>query len=188
MKPISRRVALCLIAAAALGAGCQKAEAPPAIGGPFTLIDQDGRTVSEQVLKGKWSAVFFGYTYCPDVCPMTMQTLGEARKRLGAKADKLQVVFITVDPERDTPDALKAYLKSEGFPPNTIGLTGSPPQIAGAAKAYKAFYAKAGEGKDYLMQHPAVVYLMDPQVRFKTALTYSLGPEETARQLSKAMS
>jgi len=186
MIPIGRRLALCLIAAATLGA-CQK-EAPPPIGGPFTLVDQDGRTVDEQLLKGKWSVVFFGYTYCPDVCPMTLQTLAEAEKRLGDKARKLQVVFITVDPERDTPKTLKAYVKGEGFPPNTVGLTGTPQQIAATAKAYKAFYAKVGEGKDYLMQHPAVIYLMDPQGRFKAPLTYSLGPEETARQLEKAMS
>jgi protein SCO1/2 len=80
------------------------------IGGPFQLVDQDGRTVNQGVLNGKWSAVFFGYTYCPDVCPTTLQTLAQAKVALGAAARDLQVVFVSVDPDRDTPAQMKAYL------------------------------------------------------------------------------
>lgn len=184
MIPNRRAFALSLIAATAVG--CAR-EAPPAVGGPFNLIDQDGRAVDEGVLKGRWSAVFFGFTYCPDVCPMTLQMLADAKRKLGAKGEALRVVFITVDPERDTPRALKAYLASAGFPKETIGLTGSPAQIAGAAKAYKAFYQKVGAGADYQMQHPALIYLMDPKGRFETALSHSLGPDELARQIAAAM-
>jgi protein SCO1 len=185
MIPILRAFALCLIAAAFLGA-CQK-EQPAAVGGPFQLVDQNGRTVTEKALQGKWTAVFFGYTYCPDVCPMTLQTLGEAQDRLGPKAKDFQVVFITVDPARDTPAAMKSYLTSTAFPKGTIGLTGTPQQIAAVAKAYRTYYARKGEGDDYLMDHLSAVYLMDKRGRFDRILANGLGAEEIARQVSDAM-
>ena len=109
-----------------------------ALGGPFRLVDQDGKSVDQSLLKGKWTAVFFGFTYCPDVCPTTLQTLGAAAQGLGADANKLQIVFISVDPGRDTPKALKAYLASPGFPKNVIGLTGTPDQVAAVAKVTRA--------------------------------------------------
>ena len=157
------------------------------IGGPFKLVDQDGRARDERLLKGKWSAVFFGYTYCPDVCPTTLQSLAEAQDRLGPKAARLQVVFITVDPERDTPAQLKTYLSGGAFPKGTVGLTGTPVQVAAAAKAYHAFFQKEGTGADYSVQHVSAVYLMDPKGRFNRVVAFGLGPEEIARQISEAM-
>lgn len=159
----------------------------PAIGGPFQLVDQDGRKVDESLLKGKWSAVFFGFTYCPDVCPTTMQALAAAEQRLGPKADKLQVVFVSVDPERDTPAQLKTYLSNEGFPEQVVGLTGTPEQVAAAAKAYRVYFKKAGEGDDYLVDHSTPTYLMDPKGRFARVLPYGISPEEIATQVSDAM-
>ncbi len=157
------------------------------IGGPFKLVDQDGRARDEHLLKGKWTAVYFGYISCPDVCPTTLQTLGEAQDRLGPKAAKLQVVFISVDPDRDRPARLKAYVSSPAFPKGTIGLTGTPDQVAAAAKAYHAFYQKEGQGPDYSVQHVTAVYLMDPKGRFNRVLAYKLTPDEIAGQISEAM-
>lgn len=159
----------------------------PSIGGPFQLVDQDGRKVDESLLKGKWSAVFFGFTYCPDVCPTTMQALGAAEQRLGRKADKLQVVFISVDPERDTPAQLKTYLSNDVFPKHVVGLTGTPEQVAAVAKAYRSYYKKVGEGDDYVVDHLTVTYLMDPKGRFARVLPYGISPDEIAKQIADAM-
>jgi protein SCO1/2 len=159
-----------------------------AIGGPFHLVDQAGAPVDQRVLDGKWSAVFFGYTYCPDVCPTTLAALGRATDALGPAARRFQVVFITVDPERDTPKALGTYLSSATFPKNAIGLTGTPAQIAQVAKAYKVFYQKHVEGGTYTMDHSAAVYLMDPHGRFVEPLDVSAPTPALARQISQAMS
>ena len=156
-------------------------------GGAFQLVDQTGKPVTETVLKGKWSAVFFGYTYCPDVCPTTMASMAQAQEQLGPKAKDVQFVFITIDPERDTPAKLAAYLSNDAFPKGTIGLTGSPAQVAVAAKAYRVFYEKAGTGQDYLMNHSTPTYLMDPKGRFQRVLPFGIGPDEIARQISDAM-
>ncbi|MBW3618224.1 MAG: SCO family protein, partial [Proteobacteria bacterium] len=102
------------------------------IGGPFQLVDQNGQSVDESALRGKWTAVFFGYTACPDFCPATLQTLQAASEQLGEDAEKLQVVLITVDPERDTPQALNAYLEGYEFPGGVRGLTGTPDQVEAA--------------------------------------------------------
>jgi protein SCO1/2 len=184
--PNRRGLTLCLFAAGLLVAACQ-GRGLPAVGGPFQLVDQDGHRQDQSILKGKWSVVFFGYTFCPDVCPATLQVLGEAQDRLGPKAARLQVVFITVDPERDTPFQLKRYLSSSAFPKGTIGLTGSPAEVARAAKAYHVFYQKQGTGQDYAMEHSSAVYLMAPNGRFNRVVAYGLTPEEVARQISEAM-
>jgi len=157
------------------------------VGGPFQLVDQNGKPTDQTVLKGKWSAVFFGYTYCPDVCPTTMQALAGAEAKLGDKAKNLQVVFISVDPQRDTPAQLKTYLSIPAFPKNTIGLTGTPAQVAAAAKAYRVYFQKQGEGEGYTMAHSSIVYLMDPAGKFVTALTESQTPSEVATQIGDAM-
>jgi protein SCO1/2 len=157
------------------------------IGGPFQLVDQDGRPANQSRLDGKWSAVFFGYTYCPDVCPTTLQTLAQAKARLGAQARDLQVVFISVDPDRDTPAQIKAYLATPAFPQPTLGLTGSPAQVAAAAKAYRVFYQKAGQGEGYSVNHTSIIYLMDPQGRFDRVLSESQTPAEIAGQIRDAM-
>ena len=113
------------------------------VGGPFSLTDQDGRRVSEKDFLGKHMLVFFGYTYCPDICPTELQVMTAALDTLGPEAEKIQPVFVSVDPERDTPEVLKSYV--ENFGPRLIGLTGTPEEIAAIAKAYRVYYAKAGQ-------------------------------------------
>jgi protein SCO1/2 len=157
------------------------------VGGPFQLVDQNGRPTDQTVLKGKWSAVFFGYTYCPDVCPTTMQALAGAEDKLGDKAKNLQVVFISIDPERDTPAQLKTYLSTPAFPKGAIGLTGTAAQVAATAKAYRVYYQKEGQGEGYSMAHSSIVYLMNPEGKFVTALTESQTPSEVATQIGDAM-
>ncbi len=176
-------------AVAMLLAGCGRADhapAPSAIGGPFQLTDQAGARVDEHILRGKWSAVFFGYTFCPDVCPTTLTALGQAIADLGAGAAPFQVVFVTVDPERDTAAQLATYLSSPAFPKGTIGLTGTPAQIAAVARAYRVYYKKAGAGRDYSMDHTSIVYLMDPQGRFDRPIAMG-PPADIARQIQDAM-
>ena len=159
----------------------------PLIGGPFSLVDAQGRPVAQSLLEGKWTAVFFGYTYCPDICPATLQTLQAASEQLGGRSRDLQVVLITVDPARDTPEALRAYLQSFRFPGGVHGLTGSPEQVEGAARAYRAYYRKQGEGSDYLMDHVTTVYLMDPKGRFDRPLSNGLDAAGMAAQIRAAM-
>ena len=156
-------------------------------GGPFALVNQDGRAVDQSVLKGKWSVVFFGYTFCPDFCPTTLTTLGKAMDELGPKASNTQVVFITIDPARDTPAAMKTYISSRVFPKNIIGLTGTPAQVAQAAKEYVVYYQKEGTGSTYTMDHSTALYLMDPNGKFHSVIADGLTPEEDARQISEAM-
>ena len=160
----------------------------PAIGGPFHLTDQDGKPVDQTLLNGKWTAVFFGYTFCPDVCPTTLTTMGQAQAMLGPKAKDLQVVFISVDPARDTPGQLKSYLSSPVFPKGTLGLTGAVAQVDQAAKAYKVFYQKEGTGADYVMDHTSLIYLMNPQGKFDRVLANDLKPAEITHQITDAMS
>lgn len=199
MKQFRLAVILCCIAAA-IGLGVLvyvKGPAPKApttaaegalqIGGDFKLVDQDGKPVDQRMLKGKWSAVFFGFTYCPDICPTTLQTLGAAADQLGPKAKDLQIILISVDPERDTPPKLKAYLASPGFPKGIIGLTGTPDQVKGAVKAYRAYFEKDGTGDAYLVNHTSLIYLMNPEGKFSRVLTYGLSPDENARQILDAM-
>lgn len=157
------------------------------IGGDFTLTDQDGEAVDESLLLGKWSLVFFGFTYCPDYCPTTLAELAAAQKRLGNRAKDLQIVFISIDPERDTPGMLKDYLSSDGFPEGVIGLTGSLEQVGQAARAYRAFYQKVGEGEAYTMNHSLTVYIMGPDGEFRAPIAYGAGPEEATRLIEEAM-
>jgi len=178
---------LALAAGLAWRAGLFSDRGSGTVGGPFTLVDVNGKTIDQSMLKGKWTAVFFGFTYCPDVCPTTLQAMAAAQDRLGPKADRLQIVFISVDPERDTPPQLKAYLANEAFPKGTIGLTGSPAQVAAAAKAYRVFYQRSGEGPDYLVNHSTATYLMNPKGRFDRVLPFGVGPDELVRQISDAM-
>jgi protein SCO1/2 len=190
MKPSRRSLAAGLIAMAALLAGCGAGESGPApsdVGGPFRLVDQNGARVDEHVLQGKWTAVFFGYTFCPDVCPTTLTTLAQAIDRLGPDAKRFQVVFITIDPERDTPGQLRTYLSSPAFPKGAIGLTGTPAQIASAAHAYRVYYKNAGDGSNYGMDHTSIVYLMDPEGRFSRPIAFGAAPPDIARQITDAM-
>ncbi|MDR6627630.1 SCO family protein [Caulobacter segnis] len=158
-----------------------------AVGGPFQLVDQNGAPTTEKVLKGKWSAVFFGFTYCPDVCPGTLQGLAAATELLGPEAKDLQIVFISIDPERDTAAQMKSYLSADYVPKSTIGLTGTQAQVDAAAKAYKVYYAKVGTGPGYTMDHSTAIYLMDPKGRFTTVIPYNQPPADIAARIKAAM-
>jgi protein SCO1/2 len=162
-------------------------EQSAAIGGPFQLVTQTGRPTDERLLKGKWSAVFFGYTNCPDACPTTLFALGEAEKLLGPKAADFQTVFISVDPTRDTAPKLASYMSNTAFPKRAVALTGSEAQVAQAAKAYKVFFQKAGEGPDYTVNHSTFTYLMTPKGRFACVIPYNAPPQEIAGRVEKAM-
>ena len=137
----------------------------PSIGGPFTLMAEDGRSVTDEAYRGKWMLVYFGYTFCPDVCPTTLNNIAQALAQLGPDAERLNPLFITVDPKRDTPKVMGDYVKS--FDPQIIGLSGTPGQIAAVAKEYHVYYAvQPGDGDNYLVDHSSFVYLMTPQGAF----------------------
>jgi protein SCO1/2 len=157
-----------------------------AIGGPFRLVDHSGRTVTDQDFKGHPFLVFFGYTHCPDVCPTTLFEISEILGKLGPDANRLAALFVSVDPERDTPDKLKDYLAS--FDPRLTGLTGDPAAIASIAKEYRAYVKKVpGDGADYTMDHTALVYLMDKDGRFVAPFNIKRRPEEAAADLRRYM-
>jgi protein SCO1/2 len=155
-----------------------------AIGGPFQLVDQNGKTVTDADLKGKWSLIYFGYTHCPDACPTALNDISIALSELGPRRDAVRPVFITVDPERDTPEALKAYMTSFDAP--ILALTGTAEQVAHAAKSYRVYYAKHPEaGGDYSMDHSSVIYVMDPEGRFTASFTHESAPEQIADRMKK---
>jgi len=157
-----------------------------AIGGPFHLVDQNGKTVTDADLKGKWSLIYFGYTHCPDACPTALNDISIALDDLGPKRDAVRPVFITVDPERDTPEVLKSYVTSFDAP--ILALTGTPQEIAQAAKDYRVYYAKHPEpGGDYSMDHSSVIYVMDPEGRFTATFTPDSSPEDIATRLKKLL-
>jgi protein SCO1/2 len=133
------------------------------VGGPFTLVDDHGKTVTDRTYRGKWLIVFFGYTHCPDVCPTTLNTIAAALRQLGPKAAQVQPLFITVDPEHDTPRVLANYVKL--FDPRIVGLTGTPDQIAAVAREYRVYFARdeTAQERDDQLDHSAFVYLMNPQ-------------------------
>jgi protein SCO1/2 len=166
-----------------LGASSQSA----AIGGPFHLVDQTGRAADAGVLRHKWNAVFFGYTYCPEACPTTLLALGQTEKLLGKKADDFQAVFISVDPGRDTPKVMANYLSNSSFPHRTLGLSGTPEQVAAVAHAYHVFYQKDGEGPDYQVNHSTITYLMSPSGQFVCVIPYGETPQQIAGQIQAAM-
>ena len=143
----------------------------PSIGGSFALIDQSGKAFSNADLDGKPYAIFFGYTHCPDVCPATLFEMSEVLRKLGPDADRLRMVFVTIDPARDTPTLLKEYLSA--FDPRIVGLTGTAETIDEAAKAFHTFYRKVpGKDGDYSMDHSASVILMDAEGKFAGTISY----------------
>ena len=155
-----------------------------AIGGPFHLTDQNGRPVTEADIKGHPTLVFFGFTHCPDVCPTTLFEMSEIIRKLGPDADKVNALFVTVDPERDTPAVMKDYLGS--FDPHVRGLTGTPEEIAQIAKGYRVYYKKVPQGdNDYTMDHTAIVYLMDKDGKFVTPFDAKKQPEAAVDALRK---
>jgi len=161
------------------------------IGGPFTLIGHDGKPVTDQAFRGKYMLVFFGYTYCPDVCPTTLAVESEALGKLGARADRVVPIFITVDPKRDTPQKLKPYLAS--FGPSFVGLTGSDAEIAKAAQGYRVYYQAHIDGRTqspegYSVDHTGNIYLMGPDGRFVSYYSPGILPDELAADLMRKVS
>jgi protein SCO1/2 len=151
------------------------------IGGPFTLVDDTGATVTDKTLMGKPYTIYFGYTYCPEVCPTTLFDLSRWIKKLGPEADKLNYVFVTVDPERDTVKLMHAYLSS--FDKHIRGFTGTPAQLGKIAKDYRVYYKKipTSDG-NYLMDHSAMIYLMTADEKLDTVIAYQ---EKDASALAK---
>jgi protein SCO1 len=158
--------------------------APSAIGGPFKLTDQNGKTITDQDFKGRPFLVFFGFTHCPEVCPTALFDISEVFNKLGPDADKVNALFVTVDPERDTPETLKEYLSS--FNPRLIGVGGDPDALAAVAKAYRVYYKKVPlKDGDYTMDHTAIVYLMDKNGQFVSPFNLKRRPEDSAAELRR---
>jgi cytochrome oxidase Cu insertion factor (SCO1/SenC/PrrC family) len=153
-----------------------------AIGGPFRLLDQNGQRVSNQDFAGKHMLIYFGYTYCPDICPLTLANMSGAMEELPPEvAEQVVPIFITVDPARDTVEQLAAYAPS--FDPRLVALTGSDAEIKAAARAYRVYFKKVeGENADnYLMDHTSFIYLMGPDGRYETHFGHSAPPDEIAK-------
>jgi protein SCO1/2 len=151
------------------------------IGGPFTLVDDTGVQVSEADLKGKSTVMYFGYTFCPEVCPTTLTDLVQWMQMIGRDADRLNYVFVTVDPERDTPKVMHDYVSA--FDPRIRGLTGTSEQIAKVTKEYGVYYKRIPTSDGgYVMDHSAVLFMMDPNVRFVGVIPYQ---EDTAKAVAK---
>jgi protein SCO1/2 len=158
--------------------------APAAIGGPFQLTDQNGKAITEKDFKGHPFLVFFGFTNCPEICPTALFDISEVFNALGPDADKARALFITVDPERDTPQKLKEYLSS--FNPHLTAAAGTPEQLAAVAKGYRAYYKKVPtKDGEYTMDHMATVYLMDKNGEFVAPFSLKRRPEEAAADLRK---
>jgi len=155
-----------------------------AIGGPFKLTDQNGKTITDRDLKGRPSLVFFGFTHCPEICPAALFDISEILTKLGPDASKVNALFITVDPERDTPAVLKDYLSS--FNPRLTGVGGDAEQLAAVAKAYRVYYKKVPtKDGDYTMDHTAIVYLMEKNGQFVAPFSLKRKPEEGAAELRR---
>ena len=172
--------------------GSSAEEPPPlegaAIGGPFTLVDKDGKTVTWEQFQGRWRIVYFGYTFCPDACPMDVQAMMRGFRRFADsnadRAAKVQPIFISIDPARDTPEVVGQW--TAAFGPRLLGLTGTAEQVKQAAGAFAAYYQKGAETSGgYLMDHSRVAYLMDPQGKPIAMLPVDKGPEAVAAELDK---
>jgi protein SCO1/2 len=158
------------------------------VGGPFTLVDQTGRTVTDATWRGRWMLIYFGYTYCPDVCPTELQTVAGALDALGKQAAAVAPIFITVDPERDTPDHMAEYVKL--FDDRLIGLTGTPQQIAAVARAYRVYYAKVTpkDSTTYLMDHSSFLYLMGPDGTLRALFRSGMSAQDIAEAIRSRLS
>lgn len=158
------------------------------IGGPFTMINQKGETVTDQTYAGKYTLLFFGFTFCKDVCPTELQVMTAALAQMGADADKIAPLFVSVDPDRDTPAVMASYVSS--FDKRLQGLTGSPEQVAAIAKAYHVFYKKIPNPEnpnDYEMDHSPILYLMSPDGKFLKYFAYSTDAKGLAETLEKVL-
>jgi protein SCO1/2 len=175
-------------------AGCSSPSAPPPLegatmGGPFTLTDQNGRRVSDRDFAGKYRLVYFGYTFCPDVCPVDMQVIGAGLRRFeaqdAARAARVQPIFISVDPARDTPPVLRQFVAT--FHPRMIGLTGSEAEIGQVAREYRIFYERgeASPGGGYMVNHTRMAVLYGPEGRPIAMIPHDQGPEGVATELGR---
>ena len=165
--------------------GSLKATGGVSIGGPFTLTDHEGNSVTEEDFLGRHTLVYFGYTFCPDVCPMELQSITEALEQLGRKADGVVPLFITVDPQRDTVEVMADY--AGHFHPSLRALTGTPEEIRAAARAYRVYFKKdasEGDGDDYLVDHTSLIYVMGPDGAYVAHFTFGTPPDEIAARLS----
>jgi protein SCO1/2 len=157
---------------------------PSAVGGPFQLIDQNAQPISDKDLKGRPFLVFFGFTHCPDVCPTTLFEVSEIMRALGPDSERVRALFITVDPERDTPAILKDYLSS--FDPHLVGVTGDPAAVAAVVKSYRVYAKKVPlDGENYTMDHTAIVYLMNKDGKFVSPFNIKRPPDVAAADLRK---
>lgn len=166
-------------------AGIATNVAPASIGGPFTLTTHEGRVVTDKDFVGKYKLVFFGYTFCPDICPTELQTIAQAMDLMGDSGADVQPLFITIDPERDTPPVLADYVKL--FHPSIVGLTGTAEQIAAVAKAYRVYYARSQGEPDptqYLMDHSTFAYLLAPDGSFVTVFAKGSMPEQMVEAIN----
>ena len=159
------------------------------IGGPFTLTDQSGLTVTDKSYDGEYRLIYFGYTFCPDACPTELGIMAQAIEEMGPTGRKVQPIFITIDPDRDTVQQLKGYVPL--FDKRLVGLTGTPQQIAAVAKEYKVYYAKADQPgvdtKSYGMNHSSFVYLMDPNGKFLTVFSSDTDSDKMATEIKRYM-
>jgi protein SCO1 len=163
--------------------GPQPSASKVPIGGPFRLTSHEGKAFTDEDLKGKPFAVFFGFTHCPEVCPTTLYDLTQDLEALGKDADKMRVAFITVDPAQDTPELMKTYLGS--FDPRIVGLTGTEEEIAAVAKAYKVYYRKVPTESGYTMDHTATILLMDSRGEFYGTSNFQESQEVRREKLRK---
>ncbi|ACF03657.1 electron transport protein SCO1/SenC [Rhodopseudomonas palustris TIE-1] len=164
--------------------GLQKISAPATIGGAFRLTDQNGQVITEQSMKGKPTLIFFGFTRCPDVCPTSLFELSQVLGAMGPDADRINAYFVSVDPERDTPQSMKDYLSS--FDPHLKGLVGTPEATEKIEKAYRVYAKKVPlKDGDYTMDHTALIYLMDKSGNFISPFNIKRKPEEAAADLKR---
>ena len=167
-----------------------QADGTPTIGGPFTLVNQAGKTVTDKDFRGQYLMIYFGYTYCPDVCPTSLTNMSDALDLLGEKAAEVTPMLITIDPGRDTPEHLREYVTY--FHPRLHALTGSPEQIAAVAKAYRVYYSKVeredATEDDYLMDHSSVTYVMGPDGIFRLHFSHGTDAETMASRLRDILS
>jgi cytochrome oxidase Cu insertion factor (SCO1/SenC/PrrC family) len=158
------------------------------VGGPFTLTDHKGRRVTDQDFRGRFMLVFFGFTFCPDVCPTALQVASEALNKLGPKADRFVPIFISIDPERDTPAQLASYVES--FHPQLVGLTGSRAEIDAAVKAYRVYVRRVEDPKStagYTFDHTSLIYVMGPDGAYRTHFTHTTNADAMAERLAKLL-
>ncbi len=160
------------------------------IGGPFSLTDHKGQPRTDKDFRGRYMLIYFGYTYCPDVCPTALQSMTQAMGQLAPETQKkITPVFITIDPERDTAKQLNAYV--ENFHPSMVGLTGTKEQITKTARVYRVYFGRAPDGQEesteYLMDHSSIVFLMNPDGEYVTHFTHATSPEKMAKRLAKVV-